>query len=281
MKRDNPGDRRGRSGWSRVAFPGWGIVPFTPSHMAAVVPLISSARVRRFVDPWALAMGAMVPDLPIFLPFLPERADWHSWTGVVTVDLVAVLVLLPLFHGFLRDPLISLLPPSLAGRAALLSPERLRPLPVVAGALIGAASHILWDSFTHSTGPAEWGAWLSVSVFGVIRLFRLLQYASSAAGLAVVVWWAWRELSRMAPAPVPDRLTISPRLRWAVLAAGAAGVVAGALLWPLVDEPSPELGLPSVITKTGAGTVIGLCLVLVGYAAVWQVRRRMAVSEGA
>ncbi|TMR94810.1 DUF4184 family protein [Nonomuraea basaltis] len=253
-------------------------MPFTPSHMAAVVPLISSPRVRRFVDPWALAMGAMVPDLPIFLPFLPDYTNWHSWAGVVTIDLFAVLVLVPLFHAVFRDPLISLLPPSLAGRAALLAPDRLRPLPIAAGAVIGAASHVLWDSFTHSTGPTEWGPWLSVSVFGVIRLFRLLQYTSSVIGLAAVVWWGWRELSRMAPMAVPDRLKISPRLRRVVMAAASAGVVAGAFLWPLVDEPSPALGLPSVITKTGAGTVIGLCLVLACYAVAWQVRRRMAVS---
>ncbi|GAA1697627.1 DUF4184 family protein [Nonomuraea maheshkhaliensis] len=256
-------------------------VPFTPSHIAAVVPLIASSRLRRIVDPWALAMGAMVPDLPIFLPFLPDYTDWHSWLGVVTIDPLAVLILLPFFHLVLRDPLISLLPPALAGRAALLTPERPRPLPMVAGAVAGAATHVLWDSFTHSTGPAEWGAWLSFSVFGVIRLFRLLQYTSSAIGLTLVVWWAWRGLSRMPSAPVPDRLRVSARTRLTVLAGSAAGVVAGALLWPLVDAPNPKFGLASVITKTGAGTVIGLCLVLVCYALVWQVRRRMAVSEGA
>ncbi|MGW0197017.1 DUF4184 family protein [Nonomuraea sp. NPDC003201] len=258
-----------------------GRLPFTPSHMAAMVPLISSQRVRRFADPWAMALGAMVPDLPIFLPFLPDYGNWHSWLGVVTIDLAAVLVLLPLFHGVFRDPLISLLPASLAGRAALLAPSRLRLLPMAVGGVIGAASHVLWDSFTHSTGPVEWGGWLAVSVMGVIRLFRLLQYVSSVIGLAVVVWWGWRGLSRMPAAPVPERLRIAPRVRAVVMTLCSIGTVAGAFLWPLVDEPVPHLGLPSVITKTGAGTLIGLCLVLACYAAVWQVRRRMAVSEGA
>ncbi|MFC5824310.1 DUF4184 family protein [Nonomuraea insulae] len=257
-------------------------MPFTPSHIAAIVPLIGSSRhLRRFLDPWALAMGSMVPDLPIFLPFLPDYSDWHSWTGVVTIDPLAVLILLPFFHLVLRDPLIALLPPSLAGRAALLTPGRLRILPIALGAVVGAATHVAWDSFTHSTGPALWGAWLSVSVFGVIRLFRLLQYASSLIGLAVVVWWGWRGLSRMTAAPVPSHLRSSPRLRRAALSAAAVGVLAGALLWPLVDEPNPKFGIASLITKTGAGTVIGLCLVLACYAVVWQVRRRMAVSEGA
>ncbi|MEQ4717746.1 DUF4184 family protein [Nonomuraea sp. B19D2] len=256
-------------------------MPFTPSHMAAVVPLIASPRVRKFADPWALALGAMVPDLPIFLTFLPDYGKWHSWLGVFTVDVAAVLLLLPLFHGVFREPLISLLPPSLAGRAALLAPSRPHVVPMAVGAAIGAASHVLWDSFTHSSGPEEWGDWLSIRVFGVIRLFRLLQYVSSVIGLAILLWWGWRGLSRMAAAPVPDRLQIRPYVRRLVMLMCSIGTVAGALLWPLVDEPAPELGIASVLTKIGAGTLIGMGLVLVGYAAVWQLRRRMAISEGA
>lgn len=279
-------------------------MPFTPSHIAAVVPLIASSdRVRRYLDPWALAMGAMVPDLPIFLPFLPDYTDWHSWLGLVTIDPLAVLILLPLFHLVLRDPLIALLPPSLAARAhrltpsagpgrpasvasapavtQLRAPDRLRFLPMVLGAVVGSATHLLWDSFTHSAGVVNWGSWLYVSIFGAIPLFRLLQYVSSAIGLVVVVWWAWRGLSRMPAVPVPDRLRISPRTRLTVLVCAALGIVGGALLWPLVDEPNPAFGLAAVLTKTGAGTVIGLCLVLACYAVVWQVTRRMAVSEGA
>jgi hypothetical protein len=260
-------------------------MPFTPSHIAAVLPLMASPRLRRFADPWALAIGAMVPDLPIFLPFLPDYSDWHSWQGVITVDLAAVLILLVLFHGLFRDPLLSLLPPALAGRAATLRPSLshlTRSLPaIVAGALIGAASHVLWDSFTHSTATAEWGHWLGVMVFGVLPVFRLLQYISSAVGLALVVRWAWRGLSAMPPSPVPGRFRTSARVRGAVITCGSAGVIAGAFLWPLVDEPNPAFGLASVITKVGAGTVVGLCLVLTCYATVWQVRRLMAVSEGA
>ncbi|MFI7610090.1 DUF4184 family protein [Nonomuraea terrae] len=256
-------------------------MPFTPSHIAAVLPLMASRRVRRFADPWALALGAMAPDLPLFLPALPDYTVWHSWQGVLTLNPLAVVVLLPFFHAVLRDPLIALLPPALAGRAARLVPERLTgAAPMAVGAVIGAATHVLWDSFTHHTGVIEWGPWLSASVFG-IGLFRLPQYASSAIGLAVVVWWAWHRLSQMEAVPVPERLRVSSCARRLTLVAGAAGFVTGGLLWPLVDEPSPALGLPSLTTKTGIGTVIGLCAVLVCYAAVWQVRRRMAVSEGA
>ncbi|MEU0569983.1 DUF4184 family protein [Nonomuraea sp. NPDC005983] len=258
-------------------------MPFTPSHIAAVLPLVSSPRMRKLADPWALAVGAMVPDLPIFFPFLPDYTDWHSLRSVFTLDLAAVVVLLGVFHAFFRDPLIALLPPSLAGRAATLLPSsRMESLlPIVIGAVVGAASHVLWDSFTHVSAVDHWGAWMDHSVFGVIRFFRLLQYLSSVVGLAVVIWWAWRNLSRMDAAAVPERLRISPWVRRTVVAAATLGVVAGAFLWPLVDEPSPDLGVPSVITKVGAGTLVGLCLVLTCYATVWQVNRLVAISEGA
>lgn len=254
-------------------------MPFTPSHIAAVVPLIASSRVRRWLDPWALAVGAMVPDLPLFLgvlPILPDYDHWHSLHGVLTIDVVTVILVLGLFQEVFREPLIALLPPGLAGRAATLRPV-FRPLPVVSGAVVGAFTHVFWDSFTHSYSLQIWGwAWLDHEVFGVIRAFRLLQYGSSAVGLAIVAWWAWRALNRMEAAAVPDRLASSARARWAALGATAAGMVGGALVWPLIDEPAPSLGLPSVVTKVGAGTLVGLAVVLVAYAALWhwQTARR-------
>ncbi|WP_084958974.1 DUF4184 family protein [Thermoactinospora rubra] len=245
-------------------------MPFTPAHVAAVLPLVSSGRARRWLDPWALVIGAMIPDMPIFLPFLPDYDDWHSVHGVVTIDVVAVIVVLGLVQQVLWEPLISLLPPALAGRAATLRRD-FRPLPVVAGAAAGAATHVLWDSFTHSYAIEIWGwSWLDDRVLGVISVFRLLQYISSVAGLAIVGWWVWRGLSRMAGAAVPAHLSTTARLRRVMLAACGAGMVAGALLWPLVDEPNPLFGLPAVITKVGAGTLVGPAVVLLAYAAGWH-----------
>ncbi|WP_327090119.1 DUF4184 family protein [Nonomuraea sp. NBC_01738] len=255
-------------------------MPFTPSHVAAVLPLIAMPRVRRWIDPWALAIGAMVPDMPIFLPFLPDYSDWHSWQGVVTLDVLAVVVLVFLFHGLFREPLISLLPPSLSGRAATLTPSY-NLLAIVAGALIGAASHVFWDSFTHSYAIEVWGwSFFDVRVLGVIPVFRLLQYGSSVVGLVIVVRWVVRGLSRMRAVEVPDRYHTPWPVRRAVLTACAGGIVLGAIGWPFVDHPDHG-SIASVVTRVGAGTLIGLCLVLTVYALGWQVRRAMAVSEGA
>ncbi|MGV9303344.1 DUF4184 family protein [Nonomuraea sp. NPDC004354] len=250
-------------------------MPFTPSHVAAVVPLF---RVR-WLDPWALALGAMVPDLPIFLPFLPDYSLWHSPAWVVTVDPLVVCVLVAAFAGLFRLPLVALLPPDLVGRAASLRPAP-RILPLVAGAAAGAATHVFWDSFTHSYSSAIWGwTWLDHEVLGVVTVFRLLQYISSAVGLAFVTWWAWRGLSRMADVPPPEGLVLPERVRRAVLWAGVAGSVAGAVCWPLLNPP--DGGLASLVTRLGAGTLVGSCLVLIVYAGIWQLRRLMAVFDGA
>ncbi|GAA2355937.1 DUF4184 family protein [Nonomuraea africana] len=250
-------------------------MPFTLSHVAAVVPL----RRLTWLDPWALAVGAMVPDLPIFMPFLPDYDHWHSVRGVVTIDLLAALVLLAAFHAFLRLPLIALLPDRLAGRAATLTPSP-KILPVVAGAAVGAATHVFWDSFTHSYASGVWGwAWLDHEVLGVIPVFRVLQYTSSALGLAFVIWWAWRALTRMADAPPPEGLSLSSGVRRAVLCAAALGAVAGAALWPVLDPPVP--GIAGLVTRIGAGTLVGPVVVLALYAAIWQFRRIVAGFERA
>ncbi|GAA4234892.1 hypothetical protein FHR32_000998 [Streptosporangium album] len=256
-------------------------MPFTPSHVAAVLPLVSSARMRRLLDPWALALGAMVPDLPIFLPFLPDYTFWHSTRGVFTIAPFAVVILLTAFHGLLRDPLTTLLPPSLAGRVASLAPGRygVRHLPaVVAGGIVGACTHKLWDSFTHHYSQGIWGwEWLAAPAVGPLPMFRLLQYLSTVAGLAVVAWWAWRGLSRMEPVAAPERLTLPAGVRRGVILSTLAATALGAVIWPIAF---PATGWAQTITRVGAGVVAGCCALLLLYALMWQLRRVMAVFEG-
>ncbi|GAA3156676.1 DUF4184 family protein [Planomonospora alba] len=245
-------------------------MPFTPSHVAAVLPLISSARARRVLDPWALALGAMVPDLPIFLPFLPDYPIWHSVQGAFTLDLAAVLLLAVLFHALLRDPLTALLPPALAARAAALAPGGygLRRLPAVAaGGVAGTLTHLFWDSFTHSYSSGLWGwAWLDVRAAGLVPVFRVLQYLSTAVGLVAVLWWARRGLSRMEPRALPERLVLPRAVRHGVLAAAAAATALGGLLWPVFFSPA---GWAQTGTRVGTGAVVGCSVLLLCYAAVW------------
>ncbi|GII84378.1 hypothetical protein Ssi03_23680 [Sphaerisporangium siamense] len=256
-------------------------MPFTPSHVAAVIPLISTARVRKVLDPWALGIGSMVPDLPMFLPYLDAYSRWHSPLGVVTDDVIATFVLLALFALVFRDPLTALLPAPVAARvAALPGPAWRAPHTIALGAAAGAATHVLWDSFTHDWGAEFWGwSWMTTSVFGWVTGYRLTQYVCSVLGLAAVAWWVVRALRAPGAAPLPPRLTMPGRLRWGVLACTALGAAAAAAVWTFVDPPNPVFGWAGVVTKTGVGLVVGFCAVLTVYALLWQAGRVIRLSR--
>src|SRR3954447_6213476 len=62
-------------------------VPFTISHVAAVLPL-TARPVSRWLPPTPLVIGAMAPDVPQTLGALALREDTHELTGAFGVDVV-------------------------------------------------------------------------------------------------------------------------------------------------------------------------------------------------
>ncbi|MFC6085066.1 DUF4184 family protein [Sphaerisporangium aureirubrum] len=256
-------------------------MPFTPAHVAVVIPLVRWRRVRGVLDPWALAVGAMVPDLPLFLPYLQDYTRWHTPAGVVTDDVVAVVVVLAFFQFVVRDPLTALLPPSLSGRvAALPGPAWRRAHAIVLGAVAGAGSHVLWDSFTHDWGAEFWGwAWLSEPLVPGLPGFRAAQYASSLLGMAVTAWWVVTALRAEPSQPPPDRLALPAAVRWGVLGGAVAAACGAAAVWTLVDPPNPVFGWAGVVTKTGVGVIVGWCAVIAAYALTWWLRRAVRSSR--
>ncbi|MGO9803545.1 MAG: DUF4184 family protein [Steroidobacteraceae bacterium] len=177
-------------------------MPFTLAHPAAVLPL----RHLRWLRSAPLVIGALVPDAIYYFPealkeYLRRRVDTHSFTGSYCFDLplgVALLVCTVL----LREPLTVLLP----ARARWLCLNALEPfrqrhcaaqwLLAPLAIYIGIGTHLLWDSFTHGDGWA-------VQHIGVLsdsvtigeytgEVSHILQYLSSAVGLAIVAVWYLR-----------------------------------------------------------------------------------------
>lgn len=171
-------------------------MPFTLAHPAAVLPL----RHVRYLRTAPLVIGALVPDAVYYLPdVLKEhlhRLDTHSLVGAYSFDLPLGMALL-VCAVLLREPLTVLLP----ARARWLCLNALEPLrrsalewllaPVAI--LIGICTHLLWDSFTHGDGWAvQHIALLGESITlgpytGTVS--HILQYLSSAVGLALVAFW--------------------------------------------------------------------------------------------
>ncbi|MBV8146707.1 MAG: DUF4184 family protein [Gammaproteobacteria bacterium] len=204
-------------------------MPFTLAHPAAVLPLRGVWRLRSA----PLIVGAMVPDLPYYLPggiarYVPVT---HALAHSFSIDLLlGYLVLAALF--VLQRPLTALL----AQRARALCLGALAPFrrpfewALAAPAIVlGVWSHLLWDSFTHGDGwMVQRVAALSTPlVVGPFHetVFHALQYLSSAVGLCILVLW-YDSL----PAPTRERDRDAARSAAApvlLLAAAAALLIGG------------------------------------------------------
>ena len=207
-------------------------MPFTLAHPAAVLPL----RRVRHLRIAALIVGAVVPDVPYYLPAHLARhvPMTHVFAQSFTVDLFLGYALLASLV-VLQRPLTALL--SARARALCLRallPFR-RPIEWVFAApaiLLGVWTHLLWDSFTHVDG------WMvhrvevlsAPLVLGPYNgtVFHSLQYVSSVAGLSVLVLWYVR-LPTPAVATGPDavRSPAGPVLLLVMVAALLIGSVQG------------------------------------------------------
>jgi hypothetical protein len=166
-------------------------MPFTPSHIVAVLPIAWCSRRLPFS---ALAIGSMIPDLPLFFP-ISNYWLMHDPSLVLTTCLPLGLAAFVLFHLFLKAPLESLLPRFVQERIAPYSGGRL-PLSwsywlcVVVAIVIGAYTHIFWDSFTHH---GRWGTQTFPALNGLVDIgirklpiFKFLQHLSSIGGLVIL-----------------------------------------------------------------------------------------------
>ncbi|MEV6969512.1 DUF4184 family protein [Hamadaea sp. NPDC051192] len=205
-------------------------MPFTPSHIAAVLPLLRRPVTGVAYVPAALAIGSMIPDVPLFTDHWVPYADTHAFRGIVTVDIIATCVAVAAYHLIFRAALIQLLPRAVGDRIP--APPRLRHpaylLAVPVAAAFGATTHAFWDSFTHMRSVGIWGAWLAHPILG-LPLYKVLQYTSTVLGLLVLAGWAGWRLRRSVPRPTSG-LRLGPRTRVVtglllVLATGAGAAL--------------------------------------------------------
>ncbi|MFF3766715.1 DUF4184 family protein [Streptomyces sp. NPDC001922] len=266
-------------------------MPFTLSHAAAVLPAVRrDGTARGPLLASALVAGSFSPDATYFadsvLPGAMEFGDFtHAPAGVLTVD-AAITALLVAGWLLLREPLVALLPRAWQGTMHGLlrgRPWRGRPVAPLVGwfwvsAVLGAATHIVWDAFTHLD---RWGTRLLPVLGEVVAgfpLYTYVQYGSSAVALAVIGAFlvsAVRRLPREVPVPAAvPRLGARERFAAAALLAGC--VLAGAvhrclrLRATLGADMSVLDYVPTALFGAGAGLALGLVIV----AAAVRVRHR-------
>jgi hypothetical protein len=231
-------------------------MPFTPSHAVVALPFV-----RTPLLPAGIAVGAMTPDLPLFLRGTPVTYQL-THTNVIVSGLLA-LMLLALWYGVLRPAVRELSPEWLArrlpptwdatGAAAWESVRASRPgarhgvwrepgvfaLLVAVSVVLGVISHIVWDAFTHE-GRGGLDLFPSLArMWGPLPGYKWLQYGSGVFGLTVLGVFAVRWVARRSSATVRRVLPSVVRRAWwlslpvALVVAWGAGLVA---LGPLDED---------------------------------------------
>ncbi|GAA1933463.1 hypothetical protein GCM10009775_26780 [Microbacterium aoyamense] len=262
-------------------------MPFTPSHAVVALPFLRTPLV-----PAAIAIGAMTPDLPLFVRGTPlQYGRTHDLVWLPATVLVALGLLL-VWRCILRPATRELAPVWLArrlpgewdagARAAWgeTFPRRVSAiLLLIASLAIGVVSHIVWDLFTHE---ARWGVELFPLLdenWGPLTGYKWLQHGSSVIGLVIIGIWMLVWLSRRTPVGRLSRV-IPDAVRWIWwLSLPAILVGAWFVFLPLYGGFDEHFGpahlayrvLPPACALWGVLSVV-LCVVV-------QLRRRNADRE--
>ncbi len=223
----------------------------------------------------------MSPDFLYFLRLVPRGHFGHTLPGLVLFCLPLSLLVLGLWHRIVKEPAAELLPGLLRARLSPLARQPFplgRRLPLLAAAiLLGALTHLVWDSATHADGwlvrrlPAL-QAELPFPVFGRMPAFKLAQHLSSLLGAAGLLLALGRWLTRAPRQPIAG--PAAPPWLLAVLVGTAVALGFGYGYWqarPIIDYASArELLARGVVASS---TVLWLALLLWGLRQQHQKKR--------
>ncbi|MBT1701738.1 DUF4184 family protein [Chryseosolibacter indicus] len=172
-------------------------MPFTPAHAAIVLPFVRKN--ASYLSATALIIGSFAPDFEYFFNFTIRKVHGHTVAGLLYFDLPTVILLSFLFHVVVKKNLLNNLP--------IFFQERFQPMLhhnfiayfksnwmlFSVSAIIGSASHIFWDSFTHANGFfVRHLPWIyentRIPFRGVnYTLWYALQNLSTVVGLLIII----------------------------------------------------------------------------------------------
>ncbi len=169
-------------------------MPFTFSHPAIVLPL--GFLPRKYISITGLVAGSMAPDFEYFIRMKIQSDYSHTLAGLFWFDLPLSIMLAFVFHNIVRNSLFINLPKEISLRLNEFTNInwnmyfRAHWVIIIFSVLIGAASHLLWDSFTHFNGYfVELFQPMSntISILGTaLPVFKIVQHMSTVLGGIVI-----------------------------------------------------------------------------------------------
>jgi hypothetical protein len=252
-------------------------MPFTPSHAIVALPFARTA-----IPAGAVAVGAMAPDLPLFFPWVTSYGSTHGfpsllWTSLpIALGLYAIwrLVIRPAASGLLLPEALRARMPWAWDRPTRAERPVLGAALVVLATLIGIATHVFWDLFTH---PDRLGSiWIPALAdqWGPLDGTTWLQHGFSALGLAGVALWAVLALRKAGVVHRSDPRAVAAVRVGAWVTAGVA--LAGSFTAAVARDGWPTSYGELRDTAFDAGTFAGaaiLVIVLLAAIAVRVLRR--------
>lgn len=202
-------------------------MPFTLAHPVASIPL--KKHLGDYGALSALFIGAIVPDFVYMLP--PEfvyyyRLESHSLMGLIKVCLPMGVLFYYFYHLLMAPVIVSAFPERLRRKLpAHLSLGQCPPLKnahaIIISLIIGSATHILWDAFTHERHFPQYIALLRTPIMSLdgypIMPFRVIQHLSTIFGSLLMLWWIWRWF-RTAPVIQHNPWLPQPIVRYTAMA---------------------------------------------------------------
>lgn len=170
-------------------------MPFTFSHPAIVLPFTSFK--KQLLSATGLIIGSMTPDFEYFVRMDVESHYSHTLLGLLWFDLPVGIILCFVYHGIIRNALIDHLPIFLRTRISVFKKFNWESFfkqnwPLVGlSILVGTASHLLWDGFTHRSGffvkrISFLNENINVGSF-TVPMFEIAQHVSTIIGGVVII----------------------------------------------------------------------------------------------
>ena len=228
-------------------------MPFTFSHPAIILPLTYLP--RKWFSLTGLVIGSLTPDFEYFLRMRIKSNYSHTIDGLFWFDLPLGLLLAFIFHNIVRDSLFNNLLPFLKSRFSTFKQFdwnrhfKQNWIVVTISIIIGAASHIFWDSFTHDHGyfvqtiPALQN---SVDFLGrQIPILKILQHSSTLLGGLVIAFATYK-----LPTNKTEKENINLKY-WTILAGLTLTIIAVRLLSGLDPKQYGNV----IVTGISAGLI--------------------------